>query len=95
MTLNKADLIIKVLYFFCAAQFLATLIYVQFYCPAKTQFHVALVGLSASIGILLSGVIRRAYADIKKFYDKKSAYRNLETTLKDIREKNTKQGISE
>ena len=52
---------LKVMYAFCVGQFLFVLFYVNFFCYPKTQLHVALVGLSASCGLLLAGISRRRY----------------------------------
>ena len=75
-----------VVYGFCIGQFIVTLIYVISFCKPATKLDMALVGLSAAIGILLSGIIRRGYKSYKAYSDKKTAYHNLDETLRKIRE---------
>ena len=86
----KSSKIVKLFYVLCIGQFVFILGYVIFFCNPKTHLHVALVGLSASCSVLLTGIVRRGYEDYKKYSDKKIAQRDLDDILKKIRGANPK-----
>jgi hypothetical protein len=86
---KKADIILFFLYGLCVAQFLFTLIYVNLYCKPLTQLHVALVGLSAACGILLSGIIRRSYKGIREYLDKRELRKQVAEIVIKTKEQKT------
>ena len=73
---------------FCVGQFVATLLYVNIYCKPTTKLHMALVGLSAVIGILLSGIIRRGYKDFRTYSNTKAVNKEVNAIVKKISENN-------
>jgi len=81
---------LKIVYGACFVQFALTFIYITTFCQPLTKSHMALVGLSAVCGLLLSGIIRRGYKDFKKSHDKSAAYKDLKKNLQKIREQNSK-----
>ena len=83
----KSDKIVKLFYILCAGQFVTILGYVVFFCNPKTQLHVAVVGLSASCGLLLSGIVRRGYRDYRQYRDNKTIKREVDEILKKVHEK--------
>ena len=85
----KSDKIVKLFYILCVGQFVVIFGYVVFFCNPRTQLHVALVGLSASCGLLLSGIVRRGYKDFKQYSDIKTTKREVDEIVKKIHEKPT------
>jgi hypothetical protein len=90
-THKKSDIVIACLHAACVAQFLFTLIYVNFYCKPLNQLHVAIVGLSAICGILLSGIIRRSYKSLREYWDKKIITREVDEIVSKIKEQKPQQ----
>lgn len=76
-THKKSDIVIFLLYAACVGQFLFIVFYVNVYCRPMTKLHVALVGLSATCGILFSGIIRRSYKVLREYWDKKTISREV------------------
>lgn len=65
----KRQQILKLVYGACAAQFALVFIYVNFYCRPRTKDDLLLVGLSAVLGLLISGTIRRHYKVRPRYLD--------------------------
>ncbi len=75
------------IYSFCILQFVLIFLYVQLFCQPLTRSHVAFIGLSFVIGMVLSGMARRKYNADVELEEKQEKLQDLETTLKEIREK--------
>ena len=86
---KTSDTVIILCYSFCIGQFLVTLVYLNFYCKPLTQLHVAMVGLSAICGILLSGIIRRSYKALRDYWDKKEIKREVAEIVSKITKRDT------
>ena len=77
---------VTAVYAFCITQFAGVLIYVTVFCHPVTRTHVALVTLSAVLGLAISGHVRRSYHENKqKQTGDNEQYLALDEKLKKIR----------
>lgn len=84
-THKKSDIVIFLLYAACAGQFLFILFYVNVYCQPLAKLHVAMVGLSATCGILFSGIIRRSYKSLRDYWDKKTIRKEVDAIVSNVK----------
>lgn len=82
--MNHAAL--KLIIYVCLIQFLAVLVYTQLLCSPKTKLHVAMVGISAVLGLLVSGAAYNAYYSLKAEEERKQKYTQLDETLQKLKD---------
>jgi len=81
---------LKVVYAICLGQFVLVLLFVRFFCQPITRTHMAWVGLSLILGLLVSGTVRRNYQAKKAEGDQQKKYAELDQALRKIREEENK-----
>ena len=81
---------VKIIYNICTVQFGLILLTVFVFCKPLTKVHLAYVGLSAALGLLISGTARRSYQAAKDEAEKQAKYKKLDETLEKIRQEEKK-----
>ena len=74
----------------CIAQFIITFLLVHVFCYPLSKFHVAVIGLSAVMGLFVSSAYKfhsRRNSPKHHRYEDRADYAELEKTLEKIRRK--------